>query len=314
MKTGLSPRELQFGPQSITYRNQMISVRDVGPISICPDPEGARTQAEWNQRLIDSANKRNQLIQKEISDIESRLQSLVYSKSHGNNVYFIIGIYVFLVALNAALIIAFKKRFDFGTISILTLTLWITVTIIHGYIRSNLLTHAVKKDNKEKALEDELRILRIKLSPHPNLRQEFTVKLCVNSSEHLQIICDKLEEAYEMRARIHAAAQNVDRVAHHIDNSTNINIGGNVNVSINSELVNSELNKLLSRVEIERLENRRELKSYLDEIVRAISNNDAKLAMTKLDRFCDRYKKVVGAVNETLQLANNIKRLLLGLA
>jgi hypothetical protein len=292
----------------------MISVRDVGPISICPDPEGARTQAEWNQRLIDSVNKRNQPIQKEISDIESRLQSLVRSQSHDGNIYFIVGVYTFLVVLNAALIIAFKKRFDLGIISISTLMFWIVVMIIHGYMRSNVLIHTVMNDKKEKSLEDELRILRIRLSPHPNLGQKFTVKLCINSSEHLQIICDKLEEAYETRARIHAAAQNIDRVAHHIDNSTNISIGGNVNVSINSKLIDGELKKLLSRIEIERLENRRELKSYFDEIVRAISNNDANLAVTKLDRFCDRYKKVVGAVNETLQLANNIRRLLLGLA
>ncbi len=86
-----------------------------------------------------------------------------------------------------------------------------------------------------------------------------------------------------------------------------------VNANIKIE-INNDIDQIMSRLEQLRADDRAELKAYLDDVRRiansnAITKTEAKETQTKLDRFLDKYRKVVGAANDTVELVSNIRKL-----
>ena len=136
----------------------------------------------------------------------------------------------------------------------------------------------------------------------------FSVILTTNSGQKFSIQCPNLEYAYDLRRLVEAAWRGSDVAVYHVDFRTqNIHMVVHANIKINNDI-----DQIMSRLEQLRVEDRTELKAYLDDVRlianrNAISKEEVKETQTKLDRFLDKYRKIVGAANDTVELVNNIK-------
>ena len=287
-------QELEIGPQFISLGSSTIQTRNIASVAIFPNPKDAKTQVEWDQKK-DIQRQQDEIYamnsQKCLkSDLEEKIRKFDSRKING------IGFIVLWLFVLSEII--HQSNVGYG-IWYCIFTFWFPLLLVLKLI--DISKELKPLYAKTVAIEKWLKANESKTYP-PSVTQLpysaddrsafsvlfFSVVLTINSGQKFSIQCPNLEYAYDLRRLVEAAWRGTDVAVYHVDSRTqNIHMVVHANIKINNDI-----DQIMSRLEQLRVEDRTELKAYLDDVrlianMNAISKEEVKETQTKLDRFLD---------------------------
>ncbi len=328
--------ELEIGPQFVSLGNSTIQTRNIELVRIDPHPQTFKTQTEWDHKeKIESEKTINRLNEQIIEcEKETNETSVLVADQRKISVLFLIFLFSLIPTLFLGSAVEyFGKTFAFiiFVLPSILLILYIckrAASFSHearAYSASSYKNWVTKRSTKDLSynfhmLSAQLKYLREEKSKNTKLLEKgslnsrpFSLILKTNSGSEFIIAGINLDDAFALKRRFDAALGGSDLTVYHFDSRTqNVQMMVNANIKIE---INNDIDHIMSRLDQLRAEDRAELKAYLDEVRQianrnAISKEEAKETQSKLDTFLDKYRKIVGAANDTVELVNNIKKAL----
>jgi hypothetical protein len=318
--------ELEIGPQIVSFGKTTLATRNITKIDIDPDPKDFRSQAEVNENVRSLENKiksNNDEYNKWMKEHRRRFWSSLIRRF-----FCLVGLVLFVAAFmikNDGLIRYFRLPVGLAYLGLFYVIVWDGVVFFFG--RKRRIDFFLDDLRKRLLLCIVLlplgplfgAIARIFLEgerPEPLLYEKWqysrpwNVLVASSSGDVLTIPCQQdLDFAFRVQKRLREAMLGTDTARYHVD--ARVQYIYNMDIRIE---VNRDVERLIAKLEASRAAERKELIACLEDVRKFATGGGVgrEQAQSSFSRFLSKYREVIGAARDTMDLVEGLRRVFIG--